>query len=60
MALQADAYYPHVITIDAGDKVVWTLNAAEPHSVTFFGTCQDFYLLLLPTVPHPLLDIRGT
>ena len=62
MAVQADAYYPHVITIDAGDKVVWTLNAAEPHSVTFFGTCQDFATLscfqpsLIPCLTSGALD----
>jgi plastocyanin len=40
-ALQAEGYYPHVITIDAGDTVVWTLNTDEIHSVTFAGTCED-------------------
>ena len=38
-AVQAEGYYPHVITIDAGDTVTWTLNTDEPHSVTFLGTC---------------------
>ena len=61
-AVQADAYYPHVITIDVGDKVVWTLNADEPHSVTFFGTCQDFTTLscfqpsLIPCLTSGALD----
>jgi plastocyanin len=41
-AIQAEGYYPHVITIDAGDTVVWTLNTGEIHSVTFAGTCEDF------------------
>lgn len=40
-AIQAEGYYPHVITIDAGDTVVWTLNTGEIHSVTFAGTCED-------------------
>lgn len=39
--VQAEGYYPHVITIDAGDTVVWTLNTGEIHSVTFAGTCED-------------------
>jgi plastocyanin len=41
-AVQAEGYYPHVITIDVGDTVVWTLNTGEAgHSVTFAGTCED-------------------
>lgn len=40
-AIQAEGYYPHVITVDAGDTVNWTLNTAEIHSVTFTGTCED-------------------
>lgn len=40
-AVQADGYYPHVITIDAGDTVVWGLNTDEIHSVTFAGSCGD-------------------
>lgn len=40
-AIQAEAYYPHVITIDAGDTVDWTFNTDEIHSVTFVGTCGD-------------------
>ena len=40
-AIQAEAYYPHVLTIDAGDTVGWTLNTDEIHSVTFVGTCGD-------------------
>jgi plastocyanin len=40
-AIQAEGYYPRVITIDAGDTVVWTLNTGEIHSVTFMGTCAD-------------------
>src|SRR5947209_19092551 len=37
-AIQAEGYYPKVITIDAGDTVVWTLNTEEIHSVTFMGS----------------------
>jgi plastocyanin len=40
-AVQGEGYYPHVITIDAGDTVVWTLNTGEDHTVTFAGTCED-------------------
>jgi plastocyanin len=40
-AVQAEGYYPHVITIDAGDTVVWTLNTREIHAVAFAGTCED-------------------
>src|SRR5438128_6534 len=40
-AIQAEGYYPRVITIDAGDTVVWTLNTGEIHSVVFAGTCAD-------------------
>jgi len=39
-AVQAEGYYPHVIIIDAGDTVTWTLNTDESHSVTFAGTCE--------------------
>ena len=40
-AVQGEGYYPHVITIDAGDTVVWTLGSPELHGVTFTGTCED-------------------
>ena len=40
-AVQAEGYYPHVITIDAGDTVTWTLNTVELHGVAFTGTCED-------------------
>src|SRR5438093_13627419 len=40
-AIQAEGYYPRVITIDAGNTVVSTLNTGEIHSVTFMGTCGD-------------------
>lgn len=28
-------FYPDTITINAGDTIVWRLNSAEPHTVTF-------------------------
>ena len=40
-AVQAEGYYPHVITIDAGDTVTWTLNTVQLVGVTFTGTCAD-------------------
>jgi plastocyanin len=39
-AIQAEGYYPHVITIDTGDTVTWTLNTDEIHAVAFAGTCE--------------------
>lgn len=44
-AIQAEGYYPRVLTIDAGDTVVWTLNTGEIHTVTFVGTCADLSCL---------------
>ena len=40
-AVQGEGFYPHVITIDVGDTVVWTLNSPELHGVAFTGTCGD-------------------
>src|SRR5690242_7317509 len=40
-AIQAEGYYPHVLTIDAGDTVAWTLNTKEIHGVSFAGTCEQ-------------------
>jgi plastocyanin len=40
-AIQGEGYYPHVITIDAGDTVAWALNTDEIHAVAFTGTCDD-------------------
>jgi plastocyanin len=37
MAYNGIGYYPGVITVDAGDTVVWRLDGAEPHTVTFLG-----------------------
>lgn len=39
-AIQAEGYYPHVITIDAGDRVTWTLNTEKIHGEVFAGTCE--------------------
>ena len=36
-ALQALAFYPSTITIDAGDSITWKYPAGEPHTVTFLG-----------------------
>lgn len=43
-AIQAEGYYPRVITIDAGDTVVWTLNTGEIHSVTFMGNVYGSFM----------------
>src|SRR5207237_8384458 len=60
-AVQGEAYYPHVITIDVGEIVVWSLSSGEPHSVTFFGTvhppdvcatASDFSPCPLPLPSH--------
>ncbi|MDA8195233.1 MAG: plastocyanin/azurin family copper-binding protein [Thermaerobacter sp.] len=37
MRVDGMQYFPGVITIDAGDTVVWTLAGAEPHTVSFLG-----------------------
>jgi plastocyanin len=34
-AWQFMRFYPETITINAGDTIVWKLNSAEPHTVTF-------------------------
>jgi plastocyanin len=47
-AVQAEGYYPHVITIDAGATVAWTLNSPELHGIVVPGTCPDFSLLCFP------------
>jgi plastocyanin len=39
-AFQGLQFYPHTITIDAGDTVTWTFASAEPHTVTFLGAGQ--------------------
>jgi len=40
-AVQAEGYYPHVITVDVGDTVTWTVNSTELHGVSVAGTCTD-------------------
>ena len=52
-AVQAEGYYPHVITIDAGDTVVWTLNTVQLLGVSFAGTCED-----ISCVPPDCLTIN--
>ncbi len=35
-------FYPHVIVIDAGDTVVWTVVTAQEHTVSFFSSQPSF------------------
>ena len=66
-AVQAEGYYPHVITIDAGDTVVWTLNGGEQHSVAFTGTCEKASCIpacfpnsdIVPCGPHSYDGVTG-
>lgn len=37
MRVDSMQYFPGVITMDAGNTVVWTVSGAEPHTVTFLG-----------------------
>lgn len=39
---EAFGFYPHMIVIDAGDTVVWTVTSAEDHTVTFFSGKPSF------------------
>src|SRR5579875_1121589 len=39
---EAMGFYPHLIVIDAGDTVVWTVVSAEDHTVTFFSGQPSF------------------
>jgi plastocyanin len=55
-AIQAEGYYPHVITIDAGDTVTWTLNTREVHAVAFAGTCEK-RSCIPPCVATVIIDI---
>jgi plastocyanin len=55
-AVQGEGYYPHVITIDAGDTVVWTLNSPELHGVVFNGTCDSFSCVSPDCFPPTVLD----
>ena len=40
-AFQGLAFYPAAITIDAGDTIVWSFPAGEPHTVTLLGAGQS-------------------
>lgn len=48
-ALQTADYYPNAITIDAGDTIVWTNTAVEPHVVAIPPPGQS----LPPGPPQP-------
>lgn len=52
-ALQALAYYPSTITIDAGDSITWKYPAGEPHTVTFLGNRSSLPPPNDPSVPAP-------
>ncbi len=56
-ALQALLYYPSSITIDAGDSIVWTAPAAEPHTISFPIAGQQ---PVAPTDPTASLPQGGT
>jgi plastocyanin len=56
-AVQAEGYYPHVITIDAGDTVVWTLNTVQLDGLAFAGTCPG-PALSSSCVPQDCLTIN--
>lgn len=40
-AIQGMAYLPENIYVNAGDKVIWTANSAEIHTVTFLAEGQS-------------------
>jgi plastocyanin len=52
-ALQALAFYPPTITIDAGDTVTWVSPTAEVHSVTFPIPGQSPVPVTDPSAPLP-------
>jgi plastocyanin len=56
-ALEALLYYPAAITIDAGDSIVWTAPAAEPHTISFPIAGQK---PVAPTDPTAALPEGGT
>jgi plastocyanin len=56
-ALEALLYYPAAITIDAGDSIVWTAPAAEPHTISFPIAGQK---PIAPTDPTATLPEGGT
>jgi len=47
-AWQFMRFYPETITINVGDTVVWKLNSAEPHTVTFPVPGQKAPDLIVP------------
>jgi plastocyanin len=47
-AWQFMRFYPETITINAGDTVVWKLNSAEFHTVTFLAPGQQPPAFLVP------------
>jgi plastocyanin len=47
-AWQFMRFYPETITINAGDTVVWKLNSAEFHTVTFPATGEQAPAFLVP------------
>lgn len=40
-ALNGLNYYPHAITIDTGDTVVWNVVSGEPHTISLLGAGQS-------------------
>jgi plastocyanin len=56
-ALQALAFYPSTITIDAGDSIVWKAPAAEPHTISFPIVGQ---MPVPPTDPTASMPEGGT
>ena len=47
-AWQFMRFYPESITINAGDTIVWKLNSAEPHTITFPQPGQASPELVVP------------
>jgi len=47
-AWQFMRFYPENITINPGDTIVWKLNSAEPHTVTFPGPGEKPPQLIVP------------
>lgn len=47
-AWQFMRFYPENITVNVGDKIVWMLKSAEPHTVTFLGPGKKMPDLIIP------------
>jgi plastocyanin len=47
-AWQFMRFYPENITVNVGDKIVWKLKGAEPHTVTFPLTGEKIPDLIIP------------